>query len=358
MTVVSWSMQLQNDLLLRAARRESVERAPVWFMRQAGRYLPEYRAIRAKHSFLEMVRSPELVAEVTIQPVDLVGVDAAIIFSDILVVPEAMGMKLVVEEGAGGPRFPDPIRLYTQIKQLTDKNITQSLSYVTDAIRLTKEKLGGRVPLIGFSGAPWTLFAYMVEGSGSKDFHHAKQMLFTRNEDSHLLLRKLSDAVAQYLIAQIDAGADIVQIFDTWAGSLTPDDFREFSLEYIAEIVRLVKNHSKDTPIIVFCKGANHALSDIASIGCDVVSLDWTIDIAEAKALLDGGITLQGNLDPTVLYATEEVIEERVRDIAKRMQTPQGHIFNLGHGITPDVDPDNARAFVRAAKNAYAKQSQ
>lgn len=351
-------MQLQNDLLLRAARRESVERAPVWFMRQAGRYLPEYRAIRAKHSFLEMVRSPELVAEVTIQPVDLVGVDAAIIFSDILVVPEAMGMKLVVEEGAGGPRFPDPIRLYTQIKQLTDKNITQSLSYVTDAIRLTKEKLGGRVPLIGFSGAPWTLFAYMVEGSGSKDFHHAKQMLFTRNEDSHLLLRKLSDAVAQYLIAQIDAGADIVQIFDTWAGSLTPDDFREFSLEYIAEIVRLVKNHSKDTPIIVFCKGANHALSDIASIGCDVVSLDWTIDIAEAKALLDGGITLQGNLDPTVLYATEEVIEERVRDIAKRMQTPQGHIFNLGHGITPDVDPDNARAFVRAAKNAYAKQSQ
>jgi uroporphyrinogen decarboxylase len=194
-------MQLQNDLLLKAARREPVERAPVWFMRQAGRYLPEYRAIRAKHNFLEMVRTPELVAEVTIQPVDLIGVDAAIIFSDILVIPEAMGMELVVEEGAGGPRFPDPIRLYTQIKNLTDKNITSKLSYVTDAIKLTKERLNNRVPLIGFSGAPWTLFAYMVEGSGSKDFRHAKQMLFTRNEDSHLLLRKLTDAVAQYLIA-------------------------------------------------------------------------------------------------------------------------------------------------------------
>ncbi|MFI5202586.1 MAG: uroporphyrinogen decarboxylase, partial [Candidatus Kapaibacterium sp.] len=238
-------MQLQNDLLLRAARLEPIERAPVWFMRQAGRYLPEYRAIRAKHSFLEMIHTPELAAEVTIQPVDLVGVDAAIIFSDILVVPEAMGMTLVVEEGKGGPKFPEPIRLYKQIKSLDDKNITSKLSYVTDAIRLTKEKLNGRVPLIGFSGAPWTLFAYMIEGEGSKDFHHAKQMMYTRREDAHLLLRKLTDAVAQYLIAQIEAGADIVQIFDTWAGILTPEDFQEFSLEYIAEIVRLVQEYTR-----------------------------------------------------------------------------------------------------------------
>src|ERR1700733_3113320 len=209
-------------------------------MRQAGRCLPEYRAMRSEHSFLEMIRSPELVAQVTIQPVDLVDVDAAIIFSDILVVPEAMGMELVVEEGKGGPRFPEPIRLYKQIKELKDIDPKKSLSYVMDAIRMTKEKLAGRVPLIGFSGAPWTLFAYMVDGQGSKDFHHAKQMIYTRREDAHLLLRKISDVVAQYLIAQIEAGADIVQIFDTWAGILTPEDFQEFSLEYIAEIVRLV----------------------------------------------------------------------------------------------------------------------
>jgi len=347
-------VKLQNDLLLRAARREPVERAPVWFMRQAGRYLPEYRAVRAKHSFLEMVRTPELAAEVTIQPVDLVGVDAAIIFSDILVVPEAMGMELVVEEGKGGPRFPEPIRLYKQIKDLNDQNPRERLSYVFDAIKLTKERLAGRVPLIGFTGAPWTLFAYMVEGSGSKDFHTAKQMLFTRGEDSHLLLRKLTDVIAQYLIGQVEAGADILQIFDTWAGALTPDDFKEFSLEYIAEIVRLVKEHvGRDFPIIVFCKGANHSLSDIASTGCDVVGLDWTIDISEAKALIGDGVALQGNLDPTILYATKQVIEQRVQEIADRMGEPTGHIFNLGHGITPEVDPANARAFVQAAKKAY-----
>ncbi len=357
MSELKKSVELKNDLLVRAARMEPVERAPVWFMRQAGRYLPEYRAIRAKHSFLEMVRTPELAAEVTIQPVDLVGVDAAIIFSDILVVPEAMGMELTIEEGRG-PRFSDPVRLYKQIKALTDANIVQKLSYVTEAIKVTKEKLNGRVPLIGFSGAPWTLFAYMVEGEGSKDFHHAKQMLFTRSEDAHLLLRKLTDAVAQYLIAQIEAGADIVQIFDTWAGILTPHDFHEFSLEYIGEIIRIVKNETHhDAPIVVFCKGANHSLSEIAATGCDVIGLDWTVDLSEAKALLGNSIALQGNLDPAVLYATEAVIAEKVDAIARSMGGPRGHIFNLGHGITPDVDPENARAFVRAAKQAYRKET-
>ena len=347
-------MELKNDLLLRAARLEPIERAPVWFMRQAGRYLPEYRAIRAKHSFLEMIRTPELAAEVTIQPVDLVGVDAAIIFSDILVVPEAMGMKLVVEEGKGGPKFPEPIRLYTQIKAMSDAGIVSKLSYVSDAIRLTKERLAGRVPLIGFSGAPWTLFAYMVEGEGSKDFRHAKEMIYTRREEAHLLLRKISDAVAQYLIAQIEAGADIVQLFDTWAGILTPEDFREFSLEYIAEIIRLVKNETKHSaPIIVFCKGANQSLLEIASTGCDVIGLDWTIDLAEAKALVGEDVALQGNIDPALLYTTEAMIAEKVNALAQRMREPRGHIFNLGHGITPEVDPDNARAFVRAAKAAY-----
>jgi uroporphyrinogen decarboxylase len=345
---------LQNDLLIRAARREPIERAPVWFMRQAGRYLPEYRAIRSQHSFLEMVKTPELASEVTVQPVDLVGVDAAIIFSDILVIPEAMGMELVVEEGKGGPRFPKPVRLYTDIKALREVDPSHSLKYVSDAIKLTKQKLNGRVPLIGFSGAPWTLFCYMIEGQGSKDFRYAKEMLFTRSEDSHMLLRKLADAVTSYLVAQIEAGADVVQIFDTWAGILTPDDFREFSLDYIGEIVRDVHSRTNSkVPIVVFCKGANHSLGEIAATGCDVVGLDWMIDIAEAKALIGDQVALQGNMDPMLLYAPEYVIKARVEEIAERMGEPTGHIFNLGHGISPDVDPERARAFVEAAKAAY-----
>lgn len=345
---------LQNDLILRAARREPIERAPVWFMRQAGRYLPEYRAIRSKYDFLTMVKTPELAAEVTVQPVDLVGVDAAIIFSDILVIPEAMGMHLIVEEGKGGPRFPEPIRLYTQIRDLKPVDAEQDLKYVLDAIRVTKQKLNGRVPLIGFSGAPWTLFCYMIEGHGSKDFRYAKEMIFTREEDTQLLLKKISEAVTDYLVAQIEAGADIVQIFDTWAGILTPDDFQKYSLYYINDIVRQVKERTHNrAPIIVFCKGANHSLSEIASTGCDVMGLDWTVDISEVKALLGNDVALQGNLDPAVLYAPEYVIKAKVEEIAEKMGEPAGHIFNLGHGITPDVSPANARAFVEAAKNAY-----
>ncbi|MDP4220372.1 MAG: uroporphyrinogen decarboxylase [Bacteroidota bacterium] len=347
---------LQNDLLLRAARREKTERAPVWFMRQAGRYLPEYRQIRAKHDFLTMVKTPELAAEVTIQPVDLVGVDAAIIFSDILTVPEAMGMKLVIEEGKGGPRFPDPIRLYTQIRDLKDIDPTRDLKYVADAITLTVDRLAGRVPLIGFSGAPWTLFCYMVEGSGSKDFRYAKEMIFTRPDEAHKLLQKIAGAVADYLVMQIEAGADVVQIFDTWAGILTPNDFRDFSLQYIGDIVRDVKKRTNNrAPVIVFCKGANQSLLEIATTGCDVIGLDWTIDIAEVKALIGDEVALQGNLDPSLLFASEEVITDRVNEIAENMGDCTGHIFNLGHGITPDVDPDRARAFVRAAKAAYQK---
>ncbi|HET6510983.1 MAG TPA: uroporphyrinogen decarboxylase [Candidatus Kapabacteria bacterium] len=348
------STTLQNDLLLRAARRQPVERAPVWFMRQAGRYLPEYRAVRKNYDFLTMCKTPELASEVTVQPVDLVGVDAAIIFSDILVIPEAMGMKLYVEEGKGGPRFEKPVRLYTEIKELRPVNANHDLKYVMDALKMTKEKLGGRVPLIGFSGAPWTLFCYMVEGQGNKDWRNAKEMIFSRIEDTHTLLRKIADAVTDYLVAQIEAGADIVQIFDTWAGALTPDDFRTFSLEYIDEIVRNVKARTNNrAPIVVFCKGANHSLTEIANTTCDVVGLDWTIDIADAKALIGDQVALQGNMDPGILYAPEYVIKARVEEIAERMGSPIGHIFNLGHGITPDVDPDRARAFVEAAKNAY-----
>lgn len=346
---------IQNDLLIRAARCEEVDRAPVWFMRQAGRYLPEYRAIRAKYDFLTMVKTPELAAEVTIQPVELVGVDAAIIFSDILTIPEAMGMRLVMEEGKGGPRFPDPIRSFAQLRDLKQLDASHDLSYVMNAITLTKERLSGRVPLIGFSGAPWTLFCYMVEGSGSKDFRHAKEMIFSNPEDAHKLLGKLRDAVSDYLATQVIAGADVIQIFDTWAGILSPDDFKTFSLDYIGEIVRDVHaKTNRKAPIIVFCKGANHSLSDIAATGCDVIGLDWTIDIGEVRDLLGDGVALQGNLDPTLLYAPDHIIEHRVRDIAERMRSPKGHIFNLGHGISPDVDTEKARTFIRAAKNAYS----
>jgi uroporphyrinogen decarboxylase len=348
---------LHNDLLVRAARCEEVERAPVWFMRQAGRYLPEYRAIRSKYDFLTMVKTPELAAEVTIQPVDLVGVDAAIIFSDILTIPEAMGMHLVMEEGKGGPRFPDPIRTYAQLRDLKPIEASRDLSFVMNAIKLTKEKLAGRVPLIGFSGSPWTLFCYMVEGSGSKDFRHAKEMIFSNPEDAHKLLGKIRDAVVDYLVAQVFAGADVIQIFDTWAGILSPEDFQTFSLDYIGEIVRDVHRITKrKAPIVVFCKGANHSLAEIAATGCDVIGVDWTVNIADVRDLLGDGIALQGNLDPMLLYAPEYVMEQRVRDIAERMRSPIGHIFNLGHGITPDVEPSKARAFVRAAKNAYSSK--
>ena len=349
--------KLQNDLLVRAARREKTERAPVWFMRQAGRYLPEYRALRSKYDFLTMVKTPELAAEVTIQPVDLIGVDAAIIFSDILTVPEAMGMKLIIEEGKGGPRFPDPIRLYTQIRDLKDIDPSRDLKYVADAITLTVEKLAGRVPLIGFSGAPWTLFCYMVEGAGSKDFRHAKEMIFTRPEEAHKLLLKIAGAVSDYHVMQIEAGADVVQIFDTWAGILTPEDFQDFSLQYIGDIVRDVKKRTSNrAPVVVFCKGANHSLAEIAATSCDVVGLDWTINLADAKELIGNEVALQGNLDPALLFASEEIITERVNEIADHMGDCTGHIFNLGHGITPDVLPDRARAFVNAAKSAYTKR--
>jgi len=346
---------LQNDLLVRAARGENIERAPVWFMRQAGRYLPEYRAIRSKYDFLTMVKTPELAAEVTVQPVDLVGVDAAIIFSDILTIPEAMGMHLVMEEGKGGPRFPDPIRTFAQLRDLKPIEAARDLAYVMNALKVKKEKLAGRVTLIGFSGAPWTLFCYMVEGSGSKDFRHAKEMIFSNPEDAHKLLGKIRDAVVDYLATQVMAGADVIQIFDTWAGILSPEDFKTFSLDYIGEIVRDVQAITgRKAPIIVFCKGANHSLSDIAATGCDVVGLDWTIDIGDVRDLLGDGVALQGNLDPMLLYAPEYVMEQRVRDIAERMGSPKGHIFNLGHGISPDVDPAKARSFVRAAKHAYS----
>ncbi|MFC1555422.1 uroporphyrinogen decarboxylase, partial [candidate division KSB1 bacterium] len=296
----------KNDLFLKACRREPVERTPVWIMRQAGRYLPEYRAIREKVDFLTLCRTPDLAAEVTIQPVDIIGVDAAIIFSDILVIPEAMGMKLQIEEGTG-PVFEDPVRNEKDAGNLLKIDPNDQLGYVMNALRVTKTELNGRVPLIGFSGSPWTLFTYMVEGKGSKNFENAKSMIFNKPDLAHKVLGKLSDAISDYLNAQIEAGADVVQIFDTWGGILSPGHFREFSLQYVQKIIAGLKYD--DVPVIFFPKDVHHCYPDLANSGADVIGLDWTVEIGKVREITGDKVSLQGNMDPTVLFADEEVIK-------------------------------------------------
>jgi len=341
--------QFDNDLLLRALRREHTERTPVWMMRQAGRYLPEYRAVRSKSDFLTLCRTPELAAEVTIQPVDLVGVDAAIIFSDILVVPEAMGMTLIMEDGKGGPRFPTPLRDESDIERLDVAGAADSLSYVYDALALTARELRGRVPLIGFAGAPWTLASYAVEGGGSRNFEVVKTMLYDKPALLHVLLDKFTEVTAEYLLRQTQNGADVVQIFDSWAGALSKEAFLEFSLPYIMQIVERVKERS-DVPIIVFARGANTCLPELAGIGCDALGLDWTADIGEARVLVGHDVALQGNLDPVVLFSSTDAIRDEVRRILEYYGNHPGHVFNLGHGILPTTPPDHARAMIDAVK--------
>ncbi len=337
-----------NDLFLRACRREPVDRPPVWMMRQAGRYLPEYRAVREKADFLTMVGTPELAVEVTLQPVELIGVDAAIIFSDILVVPQAMGMTLSVEEGVG-PRFHQPLRAPADFRGLRDPSPDGDLGYVLEALRLARRELAGRVPLIGFAGAPWTLMSYMVEGQGSKAFTHAKRLLVEDATRAHTLLARLARAAGEFLAAQVAAGAQAVQLFDSWASALGPRDFREFALPYLAEAARIAA--AAGAPVIVFAPGAGWALEAIAdATGADVIGVDWQTDAADARRrLADVPVALQGNLDPSWLYAAPAVIRERTHHMLDAFGG-RGHVANLGHGIHPDVPPHHARAFVDAVK--------
>lgn len=341
-----------NDLLLRALRAEPVERPPVWMMRQAGRYLAEYRAVRAKSDFLTMVRTPELAVEVTLQPIDLVGVDAAIIFSDILVIPEAMGMTLTLDEGVG-PQFPEPIRARADLDRLHDIEADESLGYVMDALRLARRSLDGRVPLIGFAGAPWTLAAYMIEGRGTKQFARAKRMLFEQPTLAHAMLERLATAVADYLVAQTRAGAQVLQLFESWASALAPEEFREFCLPYQAYIAARVRETG--VPLIVFAPGAGWALAEIAQVtGASAIGVDWHTTPSAARAMTDAKahgreIVLQGNLDPCLLYAAPDVIRKRTHAMIDAFGA-QGYIANLGHGILPDVPPDHARAFIDAVK--------
>lgn len=338
---------LQNDLFLRACKKLPVERTPIWIMRQAGRYLPEYRAIREKEDFLTMCKTPELASEVTIQPVDIIGVDAAILFSDILVIPEAMGMELEMHEGKG-PVFNNPVRSENDVKKLKNIDPFMDLSYVLDAVSLTKRELNKRVPLIGFSGSPWTLLCYMVEGKGSKNFSHVKRLIYNEPKLAHKLLRKLSDTVALYLSAKIEAGVDAVQIFDTWGGILSQEDFEEFSLKYIKRVIDNISG--KDEPVILFAKGVHYKLSKLAKSGADVVGLDWTMNLKEVRKKIGKKVAIQGNLDPTVLYGSQEKIKEEVKKVLESYGEGSGHIFNLGHGILPDVNPENARFLVEVVK--------
>lgn len=339
---------LQNDLILRAAKGEKVERVPVWMMRQAGRVLEEYKAVRSQFSgFKEFVKNPAAAAEVTIQPVDIFGVDAAIIFSDILVVPEAMGIDYVMEESKG-PVFPNPIKSEADI-DLVQLDVLDSLKYVTDAISLTKKQLNGRVPLIGFAGAPWTIFSYVTEGSGSKTFSKAKAWLYRNPVASHKLLQKITDATIVYLHAQVDAGADLVQVFDSWAGVLSPSQYTQFAIPYLNQISDSL---SKRVPVTVFAKGAHFSLPELNTSSCHVLGLDWNINAKEARAMAPHK-TLQGNFDPCALYAPLNEVEAMVKAMIHDFGT-QKYIANLGHGLYPDIEREKAKAFVDAIK-AFGK---
>ena len=340
-------MKLQNDLIIRAAKRLPTERTPIWIMRQAGRYLSEYRAVRSKHDFLTMCKTPELSSEVTIQPVDIIGVDAAIIFSDILVIPEAMGMHLEIHEGKG-PVFNKPIQSKDDVDQLIDPDPSRELKYVLDAISLTKKELKGRVPVIGFAGAPWTILTYMVEGQGSKSFSKVKKMIYGNPELAHTLLEKITKATAAYLSAQIEAGANLVQIFDTWAGLLSPRDYQVFGLRYVQQLISEIKR--TDEPIIYFPKGVHYLFHELKKCGADVISVDWTLELEKVRRKIGDKVAIQGNLDPTVLYADPSFIKREARKVLESFGKGNGHIFNLGHGILPDIDPENVTVLVSYVK--------
>ncbi len=342
--------ELKNDLFLRALAREPVERTPIWMMRQAGRYLPEYRATRAKAGdFMSLCMNTELACEVTLQPLDRYALDAAILFSDILTIPDAMGLGLYFAEGEG-PRFKKTIRTAADVDRLEVVNTLDQLGYVTDAVSTIRRELNGRVPLIGFSGSPWTLATYMIEGGSSKDFQNAKTMLYNQPEVMTELLDKLADSVIDYLNAQIDAGAQAVQIFDTWGGALSYEAYQQFSLAPMAKIVAGLQRESegRKVPVILFTKGGGNWLELMAATGADCLGLDWTVDIGQARARVGDKVALQGNMDPSILYSEPTRIEQEVAQILERFGRGSGHIFNLGHGITPGVDPAHAGAFIDA----------
>lgn len=337
--------ELKNDLLLRALRGEEVDRPPVWMMRQAGRYLPQYMKLRDKYSFFERVETPELACEITLQPIDELEPDAAIIFSDILTVPQALGIDVDLVKGKG-PVLDNPIRTVDDAFAIMAEDVPGKLQHVMDAITLTRRELNGRVPLIGFAGAPWTLFCYMVQGEGSKNFARAKQFLYQEPDAARHVLKELTKATIDYLQAQIDAGAQVVQIFDSWAGLLGPDDFNRYALPWLMEISKAIKR----VPVILFAKGSWYALARLAfKSEASALGIDWTMSPDYARSATRDQITLQGNYDPSRLMAPIDEIEKDVKRMIDRFGT-QRYIANLGHGILPNIPVDHARAFIDSVK--------
>ncbi|MDA6067935.1 uroporphyrinogen decarboxylase [Idiomarina abyssalis] len=341
---------LKNDRYLRALAKQPVDRTPVWMMRQAGRYLPEYKEVRAQAGdFMSLCRNTELACEVTMQPLRRFDLDAAILFSDILTIPDAMGLGLYFETGEG-PKFKDPVRSMAAIKNLAVPDMEDELGYVMDAVRAIRHELNGSVPLIGFSGSPWTLATYMVEGGSTKNFSKVKQLMFADPEAMHTLLNVLAESVTQYLNAQIAAGAQSVMIFDTWGGVLSPRDYKAFSLAYMEKIVAGLTREAdgRKVPVTLFTKNGGQWLEAMAATGADALGVDWTTDLGDARGRVGGQVALQGNMDPSVLYAKPERIEEEVQTILQSYGSGTGHVFNLGHGIHPEVDPEHAAAFIKA----------
>lgn len=348
--------ELKNDRFLRALLRQPVDVTPVWMMRQAGRYLPEYRATRAQAGdFMSLCKNTELACEVTLQPLRRYELDAAILFSDILTVPDAMGLGLYFEAGEG-PKFKKPLRSAADIEALPVVETSKDLAYVTDAVSMIRRELNGRVPLIGFTGSPWTLATYMVEGGSSKDYRRTKAMMYDQPELFKLLIDKLVASITDYLNAQIRAGAQAVQIFDSWGGALSHSAYLQYSLKPMQRIIEgLIKEHDgRQVPVIMFTKGGGLWLEAMADSGAQALGLDWTCDIAQAKARVGDKVALQGNMDPSILYASPERIRAEVASILAAFGTGNGHIFNLGHGITPEVDPEHAGAMISAVHELSA----
>ena len=349
------SAPLQNDLLLRALLRQPTPRTPVWMMRQAGRYLPEYRATRARAgSFLQLCMNPELACEVTLQPLERYRLDAAILFSDILTVPHAMNVGLSFETGEG-PKIVRPVRTSADIDRLPLPDPEGELRYVMDAVRTIRRELKGRVPLIGFSGSPWTVGTYMVEGGGSKNFEHIKGLLYGAPQELHRLLDVVTRATIAYLNGQVAAGAQAGMVFDTWGGALTPAGYRDFSLRYMQRIVDGVTREAdgRRVPVILYTKGGGGWLAEMAATGCDALGVDWTTDLAAARRSVQDKVALQGNLDPSVLYAPPERLREQVEHVLASYGHGPGHVFNLGHGIHPEVKPEHALAMIEAVTGQF-----
>jgi uroporphyrinogen decarboxylase len=351
---------LKNDRFIRALLRQPVDKTPIWIMRQAGRYLPEYREVRAKAGdFMTLCSTPELACEVTLQPLRRFDLDAAILFSDILTIPDAMGLGLYFEEGEG-PKFRETISNARDVANIGVPDPEQELGYVMDAVRLIRKELNGKLPLIGFAGSPWTLATYMVEGGSSRDFYKIKSMLFADGATAHQLLAKLADSVATYLNAQIEAGAQAVMIFDSWGGALTTRHYSEFSLAYMRRIVDQLtrEKDGKKIPAILFTKGGGLWLAEMAETGCDALGLDWSVDITKAREQVGDRVALQGNMDPAIMATNPETIQAEVANILADYGQGSGHVFNLGHGITPSINPENVAALVDAVHTTSVQYHQ